>query len=342
MGELVGLTISGILRDGRTLLGPRPEERILPGDRLLVTGEAGRIRGLLALGGVELQQEVAASAIESEGEGLVEAAVAPRSEAAGRTLAEIDFRERYGLTVLAVWRQGRLLHEHLAHLKLGFGDALLLHGPWPRIRQLARGGDFLALTSTASEERRTRKAVWAVGAVAVMLGLAVTGWQPAHVATFVAAITMEEAYRAVEWRVIFLVAAILPIGAAMDATGGSAMLADGARTALGGAGPHVAVLSLALFASLLCQLFDGAPAVVMMAPVAFAVAEGIGVSVRPLMMSVALGASVAYLTPFSHKAHLLVMGAGGYRSMDYFRAGLPLTILHLGLIVGLVPLLFPF
>jgi di/tricarboxylate transporter len=350
MGELVGLTISGILRDGRTLLGVDPEERLLPGDRLLVTGTPERIRSLSAFGGVELLQEVAPEALESEGVGLVEAAVAPRASIAGRTLAEIDFRERYGVSVLAVWRAGNLLHEHLAELRLAFGDALLLQGPWARIRQLARGRDVLVLSPTAPEERRAKKAPWVLGALALMVALVVVGWQPPHVAAFAAgtlvvlarAITMEEAYRAVEWRVLFLVAALLPVGVALERTGADALLADVARATLGGLGPRAAVLAFAALASLLTQLLDGAPAVVMLAPIAFAVAEGLGVSARPLLMAVALGASAAYLAPVSNKVNLLVMGAGGYRASDYFRLGLPLTILHLGLIGALVPMMFPF
>ncbi len=350
MGELVGLTITGILRDGGTLLGLDPTERILPGDRLLVTGEPARIRALLALGGVELMQDVAAGSLESAGEGIVEVALAPRSSVAGRTLAEIDFRERYGLTVLAVWRAGALLHEHLAGLRLAFGDALLLHGPWARVRQIARDPDFLALASTAPEERRTRKAGWVLAALALMLAMVGTGWQPPHVAAFAAgtmvvltgAITMGEAYRALEWRVVFLVAAILPIGTALESTGAAPLLAQQVRAILGPLGPEAALLVLAVLASLLSQLFDGAPAVVMLAPVAFAVAEGLGVSPRPMLFALGLGASATYLAPLSHKANLLVMGAGGYRPLDYFRAGVPLTLLHLGLILALVPWLFPF
>ena len=350
IGELVGLTISGILRDGGTLLGLDPAERILPGDRLLVTGEPARIRGLLALGGVELMQDVAAGSLEWESEGIVEVTLAPRSSVAGKTLAEIDFRERYGLTVLAVWRAGTLLHEHLAGFRLAFGDALLLHGPWARIRQIARDSDFLALAAPAREERRTGKIGWVVAALVLMIGMVATGWQPAHVAAFAAgtlvvlsgAITMPEAYRALEWRVVFLVAAILPIGTALENTGAAPLLARQAHALLGPLGPETTLVVLAVLASVLSQLFDGAPAVVMLAPVAFAVSDGLGISPRPLMMAVGLAASATYLAPFSHKANLLVMGAGGYRASDYFRAGVPLTLIHLGLIATLVPLLFPF
>ncbi|MFN8178744.1 MAG: SLC13 family permease [bacterium] len=350
IGELVGLTVSAIVRDGRTLLGLDPTERLRPGDRLLVTGEAERIRDLASFGGVELLQEVAAGALESEGVGIVEAAIAPRSQVAGRTLAEIDFRERYGLSVLGVWRAGTLLHEHLAELRLAFGDALLLHGPWARIRQLARGRDVVMLSPTAPEEHRTKKAPWVLAALVLMIGLVVAGWQPPHVAAFAAgtfvvlvgAITMEEAYRAVEWRVLFLVAALLPIGMALDRTGGGALLAGAACATLGAMGPHAAVVTLAALGSALSQLLDGSPAVVMLAPIAFAVSAGLGMSARPLLMAVALGTSAAYLAPVSTKVNLLVMGAGGYRASDYFRAGLPLTILHLGLIAVLVPLMFRF
>jgi di/tricarboxylate transporter len=146
----------------------------------------------------------------------------------------------------------------------------------------------------------------------------------------------------VEWRVLFLVAALLPIGVALDRTGGGALLAGAARATLGAMGPHAAVVTLAALGSAFSQLLDGSPAVVMLAPIAFAVSTGLGMSARPFLMAVALGTSAAYLAPVSTKVNLLVMGAGGYRASDYFRAGLPLTILHLGLIAVLVPMMFRF
>lgn len=351
IGELMGLTICGIERDGGWLLGLVPEERILSGDRLLVTGDTDRIRALQDLGSVELQQEVAEGSLESDTAGVLEATISPRSRSAGKTLIDLDFRERFGIQVLAVSREGRLIHEELGKLVLRFGDALLLHGPKSKLRLFAKDSDFVALNVPGQEEdKRTRKAPYALAAFALMIGFVVTGYQPIQVAAFTAAtfvvmtrtITMEEAYHAVQWRAVFVVAAILPIGLALERTGAAALMAQTVIDVVGPWGPHAVLAGIVLLASLLSQTLDGAPSVVLLTPVALTVAGAMGVSPYPIMMGVALGASVAFLTPFSHKAHLLVMGAGTYRVGDYFRVGAPLSVLLVVMIVWLVPLLFPF
>ena len=180
--------------------------------------------------------------------------------------------------------------------------------------------------------------------------MVVTGYQQIHVAAFIAAsftlltgaIKMDEAYRAIEWRTIFLVASLLPLGEAMQTTGAADLMASTVTDLAGPYGPYVVLAALAILSSLLSQSLDGAPAVVLLAPVAFRVATSLGISPYPIIMGVGLAASAAFMTPFSHKAHLLVTGAGCYRSMDFVKIGTPLTILILGLIVLLVPLAFPF
>ena len=141
---------------------------------------------------------------------------------------------------------------------------------------------------------------------------------------------------------IFLVAAVLPVGFAMERSGAAVFIADTVAATAGAAGPYAVLASLIVLASLLSQGLDGAPAVVLLAPVVFEMAELLGLSPYPLMMGVSLAASAAFMTPFSHKANLLVMGAGGYKSSDYLRVGTPLTILILFLLVFLVPVFIPF
>jgi di/tricarboxylate transporter len=183
-----------------------------------------------------------------------------------------------------------------------------------------------------------------------MVALVAGGLQPIHVAAFTAAslvvlsgaLTMEEAYRAIEWKAIFLVAAVLPVGLAMERTGAAQLLADSVTTLAGPLGNYATLAAIVTLASLLSQGLDGAPAVVLMAPVVIQAAQGLGISPYPLMMGVSLAASAAFMTPFSHKANLLVMGAGGYRSMDYLRVGTPLTIVLIVLMVFMIPIFFPF
>ncbi|HMB71407.1 MAG TPA: SLC13 family permease, partial [bacterium] len=320
-GAMAGLAITGVLRGDRSLLGLDPDERILPGDRLLVTGQPSRLRELQAFGHVELQQDIAEDFFETDGVGVVEATVAPRSEAAGRTLSQISFRQRTGLQVLALWRDGSLLHDRLTELPLRFGDALLLQGPWERVRHLASDPDWVVLSSAAQQPRRTAKAPLALAGLGLMVALVATGWQPVHVAAFAAAtfvllfrvITPQEAYRAVSWRAVFLVACILPIGSAVQRSGGAELISGMILDVAGASGPWAVLAALVIASGILSQTLDGSPTVVLLAPICFTVAQELGVSPRPLLMGIGLAASSGFGTPFAHKAHLLVMGAGGYR-----------------------------
>ncbi|MDH3216213.1 MAG: SLC13 family permease, partial [Candidatus Krumholzibacteria bacterium] len=221
---------------------------------------------------------------------------------------------------------------------------------WEKIRRLAADPDFVVLSRTAAAPRRTRRAPVALAGLLLMVGMVVSGFQPIHVAAFTAAslvilfgaLNMQEAYRAIEWRVIFLVAAVLPVGIAMERTGAAHLLADGVAGIAGPFGFYAVLAALIGLSSLLSQGLDGAPAVVLLTPVAMQTASDLGLSTYTVMMGVSLAASAAFMTPFSHKASLLVMGAGGYRAMDYVRVGTPLTIVILLLLVFLVPLFFPF
>ena len=350
IGELVGLTIGGIIRGGETKLAVSPSEVIQADDRFLVAGEPSRIMSLLELGDVDLDSEVSKEQLESEEVGIVEASLAPRSSLAGRSLGELDFREHYGLQVLAIWRDGQPVRVNLASMQLRIGDALLLQGLRDKIRRLATDVDFVVLSERDRAPRRTHKAPLALASLGLMVALVVSGFQPIQVAAFAAAtlailfgtITMEEAYRAIEWRAIFLVAAILPLGFAMEKTGAALLLANTVSAWAGPWGPYALLAALILLSSLLSQGLDGVPAVVLLAPVATRTVEQMGLSPYPIMMGICLAASMAFMTPFSHKANLLVMGAGGYRSMDYIRVGTPLTLLLLALLVVLIPRFFPF
>lgn len=350
IGELVGLTVGGIIRDGEMRLAPSPADILHAGDRLLIAGDPDRVMALLKLGEVDFEVQVAEPTLQTDDYGIVEATVAPRSSAAGKTLRELAFRERRRLQVLALWRQGRLVRTKLADLVLRFGDAILIHGRYRDIREFAKDPDFVVLTDPTLVRRRTSKAPLALLGLGVLITFVVTGFQPIQVAAFSAAtlvvlsgaIRMEEAYRAIEWRAIFLVAAVLPVGVAMERTGAALMMAESVTSIAGPLGPYAVLGAMVVLSSLLSQGLDGAPAVVLLTPVVTETASQLGVSPYPLMMGVSLAASAAFMTPFSHKANLLVMGAGGYRASDYLKVGTPLTIVLVIIMVFIVPIFFPF
>ena len=350
MGELMGLTVGGIIREGSTYLGVLPTEILEEDDRLIVSGEPERILRLRDIGEFEVDSKIDFTELESEEIGMVEATLSPRSALAGRTLAESSFRDRYGVQVLALWREGKAIYQKLAALPLRVGDALLLQGPRDRIRRLAADADFVVLSQSAQAPRRTSKAPFALGGLLLMVGLVISGIQPIAVASFTAAslvvlagaLTMEEAYRAIEWKAIFLVAAILPVGIAMERTGAAELLAQSVTGTAGTLGPYAVLAALIVLSSLLSQGLDGAPAVVLLTPVAIDASQRLGLSPYPIMMGISLAASAAFMTPFSHKANLLVMGAGGYRAYDYLKVGSLLTIVILAMMVFMIPWFFPF
>jgi di/tricarboxylate transporter len=350
VGELTGLTIVGRIPLGGRLEAVTPDDRFAEGDLLLVSGEPTRVANLLRFGDIEVDERFEAPEIESAAVKVVEAIVAPRSSIDGRTLRELDFRGRYGLQVLALMRGGDPIHEGLADLPLRVGDALLLQGPVARLSHLGTSPDFLVLTPGYQEVFKTQRAPVTLAALVVMIGVVATGIYPIQIAAFMAAIivvalgalTMEQAYRTIDWRTVFLVASVLPLGTAIDRSGTALWLAAGVAGLAPELGPYALLIVLMLLSSLLSQVLTGAPTVAILAPVAFVVAQRTGVSVRPLMMGIALAASITFMAPISHKANLLVMSAGGYKLADYLRIGTVLTLATLAIIALMVPLLLPF
>ncbi len=348
--EKSDLTIVGVVRGDETELVVSPNKPLHAGDKLLVTGRPTRIAQLLELGQVEVADRSPGASLESDEVTLLEAVLAPRSAAIGHSLRDLAFRKKYGLRALAIWRGGEPIRTGLPDIKLRFGDGLLLHGRRDKVALLRSDPDFVVLSEAETGPRRKGRAPFAIGALLLMIGLVVAGIFPIQVAAFFAAtlvlltraLHMHEAYRSIEWRAIFLVAAILPVGAAMERTGAAQLLASSVAGLAGDAGPYAVLLALMVLSSLLSQGLDGAPTVVLLGPVVISTAAQLGLSPFPLMMGVGLAASAAFMTPFSHKANLLVMGAGGYRSMDYVKVGTPLTLVVLAILTLMIPVLMPF
>ncbi len=349
--EQFDLTVIGVTRGDATALVVSPDLVIRTGDCLLVTGRPERILRLLAVGQLEVDEGAPDRPLESEDVGLIEAVVAPRSAAQGRTLRQLAFRNRFGLRALAIWRGGRPIRSGVSDLALRLGDGLLLHGPRDKALLLAADTDFVVLSERdAQMPRRPARAPFALGALLLMVLLVATGIFPIQVAAFTAAVmvvltgalTMQEAYRTVEWRAIFLVAALLPVGLAMERTGAAQLMASAVAGLAGDAGPYAVLVALMGLAATLGLGLGGPPTVVLMGPVVVGTAVRLGVSPYPLMMGVGLAAATSFVTPHSHGSNMLVMGAGGYRARDYVRVGAPLTLIILALLATLIPLLMAF
>jgi di/tricarboxylate transporter len=352
LGDAFGLGVLGIIREGETWLMPGPDERLLAGDLLLAKGRRDELRTLDALQALEVEQDAPLDLdeLESDEVGLVEVVLSPYSALPGKTLRQLHFRDKYGLSVLAIWREGTAYRSNLRDMALRLGDALLLHGPRERLKVLGADPEFLVLTEEAQEAPRTKKAPLAVGVMAAVLVPVIAGWLPIGVTAVAGVVlmvlsgclTMDEAYRSIEWKAIFLIAGMLPLGIAMEHTGAAAYLAEGMVALIGSFGPLVVMAGLFVLAALASQVMPNPAVAVLLAPIAYNTATDMGVSPYPLMMAVAISASAAFLSPVGHSANVLVMGPGGYRFADYTKVGLPLTLVVLIVSMLAVPLVWPF
>jgi di/tricarboxylate transporter len=352
LGDAFGLGVMGIVREGATHLMPDPDERLVAGDLLLVKARPEDLQTLEGLQGLDIGPEAPpdVAELESEHVGLVEAVLSPRTTLAGDTLRQIHFREKYGLSVLAIWREGRAYRSNLRDMALRFGDALLLYGPRERLQVLGAEPDFLVLTEAAQEAPRLSKAPIALLIMAAVLVPVILGWLSISVAAVAGVVlmiltrclTMEEAYRSIEWKAVFLIAGMLPLGIAMEQTGAARLLAEGMVGLVGPLGPLAVVAGLFLLAALASQAMPNPAVAVLLAPIALNTASDLGISPYPLMMAVAVSASAAFLSPVGHSANILVMGPGGYRFADYTRVGIPLTLVVLAVVLLVLPVFWPF
>lgn len=330
-GHDLGLTVLAIAHQGRLRLAPDRNAEVREGDILLLEGaptpEQMRRYGLRLTRTPDLEGALASYQVP-----IAEVTLAPRSDLEGRTLRNIHFRERYGLQVLAIWRQGLVIQHDVADVALRFGDAMLVQGPRERVDLLRYETDFLLLEE-AGDGRPGRKGAVAAAILIASLGLAATGVLPIPVASLGGAalmvvagcLSMDDAYHAVDWRTIFLVAGMLPLSIALERTGTSAVVGRMLVEAGGGLGPLATASLLLLITIGLSILLGGQTVAVILAPVAIAAARSIGADPRGMAMAVALGCSLGFLSPLAHPASMLVMGPGGYTTRDFFRLGAPLT-----------------
>ncbi|HEY8520352.1 MAG TPA: SLC13 family permease [Gammaproteobacteria bacterium] len=339
-----------LFREGALTIMPEPDEPLQGGDLLLIQGreeDLDVLRGLQELEIVHNRQR-GMNVLESERLGLVEATPEPRSALVGKPLGELNLRETYGLEPVAVWRKGQAIRTQLDQLTLQLGDALLLLGPRERLRTLERNPDFLLLTPVSQRVIDSRKAPLAAAIMGAVVLSALVGWLPIYTAAVAGAtamvltrcLSMEDAYRAIDWRAIFLIACLLPLGTAMEQTGAAAFLASLTVALLEPLGPWWVIGGLYVVTTLCVVVIPNTALVVLMSPIVLSVSAELGIAPHTAMMALAM-ASAGFMSPISHPANLLVMGPGGYRFADYFKLGLPLTVLLFVLVMAALPVLWP-
>lgn len=346
LGRDLGLTVVAVRREGSTVYAPGPEFRIQEGDTLAVEGPHDRILTGKSTLGVFSKSE---QKLQVEGEApvrLVEAIVLPGSPLAGRTLRESRFRERYGVSVLALHRRARTV-ERLAGLRVQVGDVLMIQGSPERIAAL---GDYLTVLGDLTEEqrdlRRAPLALLLFGGAVVLGGL---GLLPLSVAVVIAValalalrlVTPEEAYRAVEWPVIVLVACMLAFGTAFEDTGAARVLTGALSGILEPLGPYGLLAALFVVTIALTQPMSNQAAALVMLPLAVGTAKALGHDPRPFVIGITVAASNSFITPLEPSC-MLVYGPGRYRFLDFVRVGTGLTLVSFAVAMLVIPRVWPF
>lgn len=351
LADVFDFRVLGIFREGKLIVMPRGEEVLCGGDLLLIEGQPEDLDVLRGLQELEIETRVAShmGAFESERLTLMDATLDPRSTLAGRTVGELNFRERYGIELAGIWREGAPIGSELADEQLQVGDALLMLGPRDRLELITKDSDFLVLTPLGQEPPDTRRAPLAA---AIMFGVVVTvmaGYAPIAVAAVVGStimvltgcLNMEQAYRAIDWRSIFLIAGMLPLGIAMQDSGAAAYLASQVMDLLGDSGPWPVIMGLYVLTAMATMIIPTAALVVLMSPIVISAMGDMGFQPHTAMMAIAMAASASFTSPISHPANILVMGPGGYRFVDYLKVGVPLTLVIFAIAMVLLPIFWP-
>jgi di/tricarboxylate transporter len=351
LADVFDFRVVAVFRDGKLKVMPRGDEILAGGDLLLIEGQHEDLDVLRGLQELDIDTRVSPhlGALESERLTLMDATLDPRSSLAGKTVGELNFRERYGIELAGIWREGGAIGADLADERLQIGDALLLLGPHDRLQLLGNDSDFLILTPLGQEPPDTRRAPLAAAIMLAVVLSVMAGYAPIAVAAVVGGsfmvltgcLNMEQAYRAIDWRAIFLIAGMLPLGTAMQDTGAAAYLAGQVMDLLGNAGPWPVIGGLYVLTAMATMIIPTAALVVLMSPIVLSAMADLGLQPETAMMAIAMAASASFTSPISHPANILVMGPGGYRFVDYIKVGVPLTIVVFITVMVLLPRLWP-
>ena len=351
LADVFDFRVLAVFRDGELKVMPRGDEVLLGSDLLLIEGQPSDLDVLRGMQELEIDTKVPGNlgTLESERLTLMDATLDPRSSLAGRTVGELNFRERYGIELAGIWREGTTIGTELADERLQVGDALLLLGPRDRLQLLSSDSDFLILTPLGQEPPDTRRAPLAALIMAAVVGSVMMGMAPISVAAVIGGtimvltgcLNMEQAYRAIDWRAIFLIAGMLPLGTAMQESGAAIYLANQVMELLGDAGPWPVIMGLYVLTAMATMIIPTAALVVLMSPIVLSAMSEMGLQPETAMMAVAMAASASFTSPISHPANILVMGPGGYRFVDYLKVGVPLTIVVFITVMVLLPILWP-
>lgn len=356
IGEIQALTETavrplGLVRNKRRIHAPDPSELLKTNDILILQADTDELNAFVGNSGTKLVggKKFRKDAAGSKDIQIIEAVVLPESPLVGETAASLNMRSRYGINLLAVAQRERQVRLRIDNIRFRAGDVLLLQGRTHNIHDGVTTMRCLPLAERDVALGRPRTVAFAVSVFGAAILSIVTGLLAVQVAFPLAAlilvltnvISFREVYAAIDWPVIVLLGAMIPVGVALETTGGAALIASFILNN----GDRIPIwLSLAIVlvvTMILSDIINNAATVVLMAPIGITIATGLGVSMDPFLMAIAVGGSSAFLTPIGHQSNTLVMGPGGYSFTDYWRMGLPLELIIIVIAVPAILLFWP-
>ena len=344
------VAIEGLVRQGKRLPGRARREVIRSGDIIVIEAAAEQIDAFVGLFKLEYAGSERHVGQASEGLVLMEAVVPENARVEGRSALSLRLLYRHGVTLLGVSRRGRTFRDRVRKLDTRPGDVLLLLGPGGRIEDVVKWLGCLPLQERDLQVVQRHKAWIAVTSFALAIAAATSGIM--HLPEALALVCMvmvgfnivplKELYTSIEWPVIILLGSMIPIGSALEASGGTALIAQNIIDFAEGYGPVIVLTLLMIVTMTLSDVLNNTATTVIAAPIAIDIANRLSVNPDPFLMAVAIAASCAFLTPIGHKNNTLIMGPGGYRFGDYWRMGLPLEIIVIVVSIPMILIVWPF
>jgi len=350
------ITVLDILRDGKLISKNIRDTFIHPEDILFVRGSLENFLRMKEVEKVTMltDEKLTQDELIHDDNTLVECLITNQTDLVGKSLMEINFRRRFGSFILAIRREGEILRKKIAHVVLQAFDTLLIYGPIEKIKELSDSGDFIVLGEIEATLQKHK--YWWVS-VAVILGtviLAALGIVPilkgALIGTIfllvIRVITANEAYQSINWQVIVLIAALIPLGIVIQKSGTAfwigTVLNDIANAFNPLIRPTIMLSLVYLVTIILTEMTSNAATAIIMTPIAISAAQQMGLDPRTFVFAVCFAASASFITPIGYQTNLMVYGPGGYKFTDYVRVGLPLAIVLWCIATWLIPILWPF
>ncbi|MEI4233109.1 SLC13 family permease [Roseovarius sp. D22-M7] len=325
---------------------------LMSGDRVVIKTDTGEILGLKDDGEVEFRDmdESGFEPVTAERTITMEASVGPHSHLRGRPIKDLKLRRKYGVYLMAVHRHEQNISRDIQDTRLQFADTLLLEGPPEGLRRMMDDGGIINLTATSERPVRRDKAPLAIGIIVLVMGLAAAGVMPiaglavigASVAMLTRCLDPDEAFDAIDWRILFLIFGMLGLSMGMEATGAARVLVESVVYLVGGLGPLAVLAAVYVMTSVLTEMVSNNAVAVLVGPIAIAIALELGFDPRPFIIAVMFAASASFATPIGYQTNTFVYSAGGYKFRDFIVVGLPLNLLFAVVAVLVIPLFFPF